>query len=624
MGFRWNRIWVGVALLAFALAGCKNNSTNTIPVITTQPTAQTVTVPAAATFSVVATGAGTLSYQWYLNGVPIVGANAATYTTPLTTITQNGEAFFVFVSNEFGSVESDEVGLTVNGQTMASAQVVTLSNDPEHTGVNPEEPILTPGNVNANSFGKLGVFATDAAVSAQPLYLSNVNVPNVGARNIVYAATSANSVYAFNANTGAVLWRANLNAVNETAGDALNCNGSAASIGISSTPVIDPSRGARGAIYVVAMSKTSAGAYVQRLHALDAATGAEILGGPVEITAANSGMRAALNSANASNLSFDSSRFSARAGLVLAGNQVLASFAPLCGASADRGWIMAFDATSLRMTGSLNLATTATSALAFSGGSLAADSAGNIFANGIATRGTTSAISTPNGAGDALVRLSTSGGLAIVNSSNLIGVAPNASLAAANFSSGSMILLPDLTDASGHVSHLALTADSEGDIFLLNRNSLAASADARPYQQIAGALSGNGNYPGSAFFNNTAYFAAAGDRLKAFAISDARLAGNPSMESADSFSGAPAGIGISANATQNAIVWLTENGSANEPAILHAFDAANLSREIYNSAQAAKNRDALGANIPSVPPTVANGRVFIATPAGIAVFGQRQ
>ena len=285
---------------------------------------------------------------------------------------------------------------------------------------------------------------------------------------------------------------------------------------------------------------------------------------------------------------------------------------------------MAFDAASLRMTGSLNLATTATSALTFSSGSLAADSAGNIFANGIAARGTTFATSAHNGVGNALLRLSTSSALAIANSSNLIGAAPNTSLAAANFSSGSMILLPDLTDASGHVSHLALTADSEGDIFLLNRNSLAASANASVYQQIAGALSGNGNYPASAFFNRSAYFAVAGDRLKAFTMNNARLAGIPSMESSVSFAGAPAGIGISANAKQNAIVWLTESSSANEPAILHAFDAANLSREIYNSAQAAKNRDALGANIPSVPPTVANGRVFIATPAGIAVFGQRQ
>ncbi len=565
MGFLWKRAWVGVALLTLVAAGCKNNSASSIPVITTQPTNQTVTVPAAATFSVVASGPGTLMYQWYVNGVAIVGATSATYTTPLTSITNNGEFFFVFVSNEFGSVESDEVALTVNGQTMSSVRVLTLGNDPERSGENLQEQVLAPGTVNTNAFGKIGTFATDAPVTAQPLYLSNVSVPNVGARNIVYAATANNSIYGFDAVSGAAVWQANLNGANETAGDALSCNGSAAASGITSTPVIDAARGPHGAIYVVTMSKTDAGAYVQRLHALDAATGAEMFGGPSEIQPATSVARTALT--NSSSTAFDPAHFAAHAGLLIAGNQVYVSWTSMCGGSADRGWVMAFDTSSLRITNSQNLASSSTSPLAPSAESLAADAAGNIFVNGIAA---------------------------------------------------------DLADAAGRVHSLAISADSEGDIFLLSRGALGTSSTASVYQQIAGALSGSGANPVSAYFNSSAYFSAPGDRLKAFAISDARIAGIPSTESAMPFASTPAGISISVRGTQSAIVWLTEIGSANEPAILHAFDATNLSRELFNSGQAAKNRDAIGAMISSVPPTIANGRVFVATSTGLAVFGPRQ
>ncbi len=131
--------------------------------------------------------------------------------------------------------------------------------------------------MNSTTFGKLGSFTVDGLVDAQPLYLSAVSMPTVGTKNVLYVATENDSVYAFdadsvNGNTSAYLWKVSLLGTGETASDNRGCGQVSPEIGVTSTPVIDHSRGTHGAIYVVAMSKDANGNYYQRLHALDLTT----------------------------------------------------------------------------------------------------------------------------------------------------------------------------------------------------------------------------------------------------------------------------------------------------------------------------------------------------------------
>jgi glucose dehydrogenase len=181
--------------------------------------------------------------------------------------------------------------LTVVAAFTCSAQtnVTTYHNDNSRSGLNANETQLTPSNVNSTQFGKLFSAAVDGYVYAQPLYLPNMSIPNKGIHNVVYVATEHDSVYAVDADNGAVLWRVNF--LNPAAGIStvspsdISCSEVGPEVGITATPVIDP---AAGTIYVVARTKES-GAFVQRLHALDVTSGVERTGSPVPITASVSG-----------------------------------------------------------------------------------------------------------------------------------------------------------------------------------------------------------------------------------------------------------------------------------------------------------------------------------------------
>ena len=165
-----------------------------------------------------------------------------------------------------------------------SVTVLTYHNDAARTGQNLEETILTPGNVNSASFGKLGFLSVDGLVDAEPLYVSNLLVAG-HPHNVVFAVTEHDSVYAFDADTLTQLWQVTVRGAKETPSDDRGCGQVSPEIGITSTPVISFNNKGRGTMYLVAMSKDTYGNYFQRLHALDVTTGAEISGSPTTINA---------------------------------------------------------------------------------------------------------------------------------------------------------------------------------------------------------------------------------------------------------------------------------------------------------------------------------------------------
>ena len=239
-----------------------------------------------ATFTVSATGTAPLSYQWQKGTTPIAGATASSYTTPATTLADDTSTFQVVVSNSAGSVTSNSATLTVAAGTATArgVDVTTYKNDLSRSGQNLAESTLTLTNVAASTFGLLRLLPVDGRVDAQPLYLSALSAAG-GTFNTVFVATEHDSVYAFDSDSGAILWQVSLLGTGEMPSDNRGCSQVTPEIGVTSTPVIDRTAGAHGTIYVVAMSIDGSSNYHQRLHALDVATGAELLNGPVEISA---------------------------------------------------------------------------------------------------------------------------------------------------------------------------------------------------------------------------------------------------------------------------------------------------------------------------------------------------
>src|ERR1700724_233036 len=164
--------------------------------------------------------------------------------------------------------------VTVNPST-GQTDVVTYHYDNARTGANLSETVLTPANVNATKFGKIGFYSVDGKVDGQPVYLSQVSISGQTTRNVLYVVSEHASVYAFDADRGSTLWQVSLLGPGETPSDPHNCFQIAPEIGITSTPVIDRSRAPHGVLYTVAMSKNTTGNYFQRIHVLDITTGAD-------------------------------------------------------------------------------------------------------------------------------------------------------------------------------------------------------------------------------------------------------------------------------------------------------------------------------------------------------------
>ena len=593
------------------------------PAITIQPSDQNVSVGQPATFMVTATGTAPLSYQWQRNASPIAGATTSSYMTAATVVGDSGSSFAVVVTNAGGSATSRSATLIVTSVAVpGGTDVLTYKNDLSRSGQNLSESTLTPANVTSSSFGLLRNLPVDGKVDAQPLYVSHLSVSG-SAHNVVFVATEHDSVYAFDADSGSVLWQVTLLAAGEALSDTRGCNQVIPEIGVTSTPVIDRSAGAHGILYVVAMSKDASSTYHQRLHALDLATGAELLNGPAEITAA-------YPTAAGGATMFSPGQYEERAALLLLNGTIYTSWTSHCDIDPYFGWIIAYSESTLARTAVLNVAPNSGGvgpAIWMSGGGPAADSAGNIYlltANG-AFETTLDENGFPKNQdyGNSFLKISTAGGSLSVADYFATYNEVSESSADQDLGSGGEMLLPDLTDSTNTVRHLVIGAGKDGNIYMVNRDSMGkfnSSGNSQIWQQVSGAVA-SGIFSTPAYFNGTVYYGDMGATLKAFTISSAKLLATPQSQSTTQFAYPGTAPSVSANGTSNAIVWAHENTN---PAVLHAYDAANLAHELYNSNQAAGNRDHFGTGNKYITPTVADGKVFVGTTAGVAVFGLLQ
>jgi outer membrane protein assembly factor BamB len=584
------------------------------PLISTQPANQTVAAGSSATFSVAAGGTAPLAYQWQKAGTSIAGATGASYTTPATALADDGSLFSVVVTNSIGSVASSSATLHVTAAS-AAADVLTYKNDVARTGQNLTETALTLTNVNSSTFGLLRTLPVDGKVDAQPLFLGALTISG-GVHDVVFVATEHNSVYAFDAGTGTKFWQVSLLGTGETLSDNRGCSQVTPEIGVTSTPVIDRKAGPHGVMYVVAMSMTGS-EYHQRLHALDVTTGAELFNGPKEITAT-------FPTSNGSTV-FDPGQYEERASLLLLNGAVYTSWTSHCDIAPYTGWIIAYDAATLAQTSVLNIAPNsggAGPAIWMSGGGPAADSAGNVYllaANGVfETKLDSNGFPVGKDYGNSFLKLSSDAGLKVADYFTMSDEIAE-SKADQDLGSGGAMLLPDLTDAGGVVRHLAVGAGKDGRIYVVNRDSMGkfSASGNNIWQQVNNALSG-GIFSTPAYFDGRVYFADIGGTLKAFAVKDAKLSTTPASQTATHFGYPGSAPAISANGTANAIIWAHENGSR---AVLHAYDAADLSHELYNSDQNTSGRDRFGAGNKFITPTITGGKVFVGTTDSVAVFG---
>lgn len=506
--------------------------------------------------------------------------------------------------------------LADNPAALSNVRVLTYHNDVSRSGLNPEEKILTPANVSSDSFGKVGFLSVDGLVDAQPLYVSNVAVAG-HSHNVVFAATEHDSVYAFDADNFAQLWHVSVLGANETPSDDRGCAQVSPEIGITATPVIAFNTGGRGLMYLVAMSKDKDGNYFQRLHALDITTGGEVAGSPATIAATFPNLLG--------NITFDPKEYKERASLLFWDGKIYTSWASHCDNGRYTGWVMGYSAATLEQASVLNVTPNGSDgAIWMSGAGPAADAQGNIYlldGNGTFDNGLNTAGFPINGDfGNGFLKLSANANNLTVADYFEMHNTNAESNADRDLGSGGALVLPDLQDSSGKTWQLAVGAGKDGHIYVVNRNSMGkfnSKQDNAIYQEVDHALVG-GVYAMPAYFGSTVYFGAVGDALKAFSIVNAKLVPTPTSMTSTKFAYPGTTPSISANGAADGIAWAVESRGS-DAGVLHAYEASNLANELYNS-----NRSGVRDNFADnkfIAPMIANGKVFIGTPTGVAVFG---
>jgi hypothetical protein len=521
----------------------------------------------------------------------------------------------------------------------AAVDVLTYHNDNARTGQDLDETTLNPFNVNASTFGKLFTDAVDGAVYAQPLYMANVSIPGQGVHNVVFVATEHDSVYAFDAdNPGAPLWHDSfidpalgITSVPTVQKWQLDLS---PEIGITGTPVIDPST---GTLYVVAKTELKTASGIQdgySLHALDVATGAEKFGGPVVIQPSVPGRGEA---SVRGTLTFDAYHELQRPALLLDNGVVYVAFGSLGGQAPYHGWVVGYNAATLQQVAVFNTTPNSNDPSGSLGGiwmggdGPAADAAGDIYL--LTGSGPFSPTRTGGNYSDAALKLTPTLQVADYFAPQNTTYLDSNDL---DLGSGGSILIPT---SPGSSSDLLVGGGKLGTLFSINTASMGLQKRKNPgVQAIANVFVPNGRitkktpmvggnaiggiFTTAAYFNSNVYINAVGDVLRQYAVVNGKLVGP--IATSNQVMGYPgANLSVSADGASNGIVWSLETSGTRTgpgPAVLHAYDASNVGIELYNSSQAGP-RDQPGTAVKFAVPTVANGKVYVGTKTGLTVYG---
>jgi hypothetical protein len=498
----------------------------------------------------------------------------------------------------------------------SAADVLTYHNDNARTGQDLNETILNPSNVNVTSFGKLFTDPVDGAIYAQPMYMANVTIPGQGVHNVVYVATENDSVYAFDADhPGPALWHDSLinpaqsiTSVPSTQPWQIDL---APQVGITGTPVIDP---ATSTLYVAAKTESTGPSgitYAYTLHALDISNGAEKLGGPILIQPTVPGQGA--GSVNGT-VTFQAEYQLQRPALLLSNGVVYVAFGSLGDFGPYHGWVVGYAANSLAQVAVFNDTPNSSMGGIWMGGAgPAADGAGNIYL--IIGNAPLRPARTGGSYGDVALKLTAS--LKVAD----CFVPPNTALLNAkdlDFGSGGAMLVPV---RPGRAPSLFLGGGKSGILYSIRLASMARQHTRNPSAQAI-VNSTHSLFTSPAYYNGNIYVSALADVLRQYKLAGSRVVG-PVAHSSESFGYPGSNLSISANGSTSGIVWSLENagvGGSSGPAVLHAYNAANVGQELYNSNQAPA-RDQPGTAVKFAVPTVANGNVYVGTQTGLTVYG---
>ena len=614
---------VGSTALTASLSGVSGSATlsvvaitPTVTAISVAPTTPSVVVGATEQFSATAI---------YSDGSTTNITTSATWTTAtaaVATINSAGLATAAApgLATVTASLSAVSGGTTLNVTLPAGigTNVPTWHFDAQRSGLNAAEASLTTTNVNPQNFGKLFTYLLDGYAYGQPLLVSNVTISG-GTHNVVYAATENDSVYAFDADnygTGAPLWQVSL----LNAGETPITNGPILPVeGITSTPAIDLTT---NTMFVVSTESAASGTSF-RLNALDITTGAHRSGSPVTIQASMAGV-------NAGTLTTVCLQ---RAALLVVNGSVFIGFA-----SCHSGWLLAYDEQTLAQTGAFNASPNlvgegsyaSAGGIWMGGGGPAADDLGNIY------------VTTGNGPWDGQTAWSDS--VLKFNAKLTIEdyFTPNdyayMDCADSDLAAGGLLLIPGTTEA--------LAGGKTGKLYLVNTTDLGheSATDAgatqtswfeddliQPYPASCTDPEGNtwttdiNSYEifgTAAYFNGSVYLgvtpttATAPAGVRQFTYSGKLTQGNYTTPSIMENSRGTTPF-ISANGTANGILWMIDHGQplqsadTQTTATLRAYDANNLTDELYNSG--ANSADVPGYGIKFTSPIVANGKVYITT-----------